>query len=124
MNKPYVLHEEVTKILPVPLTTEALEVATNQLTGTISAIESLEEDLAVYSKNERDKIKGLKREMHRLNTIVASKAEEQEVQCKQVVSSDHERVDLVRLDTNETISSRELTDEEKQLVLFPDRAEL
>jgi hypothetical protein len=115
MSLPRTLPDKVTRLLPVKLSQEALNVAGNECGNNIEAKEKLKLELSETSKRFKDDIAGLEAEITRLGHILSTKCEEREVECVQIVSGD--RVLIVRSDTEEEVGSRDLTDKERQYVL-------
>jgi hypothetical protein len=116
--------EIITRRLAVQLTKEERAVRAFDLAQTLHEValdESLEKARAKYAKEQ------IAKKVDRvefLRDVVRTNEEYRDVVCHEVPVPGRHMVDIVRTDTGKVVDTREMTETERQVVLFPPLAEV
>jgi hypothetical protein len=108
-----------TRTLPVKLDDVERKAKALELARVIKEKSDLEESLSRLSNNMKIEIKTRSLKISMLAEIVDSGIERREVECFERQDREKLIVEIVRCDTQEVIQTREMTPNERQLVLFP-----
>lgn len=107
--------KQETRVLDVKLTREEIEQRARELAGTVKEHDRVDTDRKAEAAAAKLKIDELNAQIRKLSRSVELGTEQQEVACEWFADNRRMRMNLVRLDTMETISTRDMTKEERQL---------
>jgi hypothetical protein len=99
-------------VLSVKLGADALQKKGEQLAELVENIGSVEASRRETAAGFRARLKEMDKRLHELAVIVHQKLEDQEVEVETRIHLAHRAVQVVRLDTNEVVSTKEMTEEE------------
>jgi len=103
--------------LPCKLTKDEKAQAAKELAEKIDQLEALEETRKATMSEFKSKKENLQAQVLALGRQVREGTKLQSVECQLQLNYSKQRVRLIRLDTNEVIEERPMTDEEKQMNL-------
>ena len=106
--------KRITQEHPIKLSPEAVEHRSSQLAKLIQERTAIETALASYGADKRKRLREIKKEEKRLANEVADKVGLAEVACEEEYVFSQNKVIVRRLDTNEIVSERAMTGEERQ----------
>ena len=101
--------------LPCALTAEELETHSEELTSSLIEIEKLKAKQKVLVADIKNKIKMHAGTVAELTSIVHDRSELREVEVESVIDYEANNVTIRRLDTDEVIEDRSLSEAEKQM---------
>lgn len=101
--------------LEVKLTREEVEQRAKELARTIKEHDRIDEERKAAAASAKVTIDQLNTNIRKLSRAVEFGTEFQDVACEWVADQRRMVMNLVRLDTNETVSTRSMTNEERQL---------
>lgn len=107
--------KQETRVLDVKLTREEVEKRSRELALTIKEHDRIDADRKAEAAAAKLKLDELNAQIRKLSTAVELRTEQQEVPCEWQVDPIRLRMNLVRLDTNSIVTTRDMTKEERQL---------
>lgn len=107
-----------TEALPVKLTDEEVLHHTRELIDALNTEDDLADKLASFKEDHKEHVTLAEAETKRLRRVVSTRTEYREVET--IESHDYKRgvVELVRVDTQDIIRTRAMTESERQSPLF------
>lgn len=100
--------------LRCPLTQEEMNAAADELANAIARKNEAENDLASMSKQMKATIAGIDAEVQKLAPVVAARSETRKVKCEMILNYTTAKVEVIRVDTGETVEKRDMFEDEKQ----------
>lgn len=107
--------KQETRVLDVKLTREEIEQRSKELAGAIKEHDRVDEDRKAAAATAKLTIDRLNTQIRQLSRAVELGSEPQEVACEWFADQRRMVMNLVRLDTHEIVSTRSMTNEERQL---------
>lgn len=108
------------KILPVKLTSPEIQAKGEKLADLIGQAQEAKTEAKDRAKSYRESIEILEDEASILASVVRAKAEDREVECKAEKHFERGVIEVVRIDTMETVSTEPMTEEQRQeAIAFP-----
>lgn len=107
--------KQETRVLDVKLTRDEVEQRAKELAASVKEHDRIDAERKADAALAKVKIDTISAQIRRLSNAVESRTEPQEVPCEWVADNHRLRMKLVRLDTMEVISTRDMTKEERQL---------
>lgn len=104
--------------LECELTDDDLLIKLSELTSKLTEKDSVEQELKEVSAGYKGRIKTLDREIHSLTRVVTKRQEARPVECRELFNFDGYVVQIMRLDTEEIIETRTMTQRERQQSLL------
>lgn len=105
------------RTLPVALTATELLDRGDQLARAHQAVRIEQAEQKAKKEDLKQRLEDLEGEVGKLARIVRDKSEPRDVECARVFDFDKSTVEIVRTDTGEVVSSRTMTDQERQIGL-------
>lgn len=102
--------EKFKRALPCPINPAKADKKAKEIVDVLTEINVQKEKAKPY----RDKVKELTLKVESLRHDITSKTEEREVTCVEERDFTHREVRVIRLDTDEVVESRTMTDEDRQ----------
>jgi len=106
-------------ILPVELSKEELLVKSKVMSECITRIDEIDHDLRDYRARIREEQHELQSKISALAYCIRTGTEDREVECQDLADWKTGKVVTLRLDTDEEIEVREMTQNERQRSLLP-----
>lgn len=113
--------EKQTRNLPVKLKEDEVAAKSQELAASIRILEDMEITLKSVSKKLKDDITAKNKEVLNLARIVTDKIEYRDVECYEYRNLTTFTVEIIRFDTSEIVATRPMTQNERQLVMFPEK---
>lgn len=109
----------VTETLAVKLKPSEIKERLEDVARMIGNREELEEEKRQSAADYRERLKTLDAEILKFSKEARERQVYQPVDCERRRNEEKRAIDTVRLDTDQVIRSRPMTDEERQIGLFP-----
>lgn len=108
-----------TRNLAVKLTREEREIRASQLVEEITARNTLELEAKSSAKTYKNKLDDQDTKVRDLHRVLRTNTEYRDVEVYEIPRPGAGMVDIYRTDTNKVVDTREMTETERQVVLFP-----
>jgi hypothetical protein len=109
--------------LPVKLTNDELLIRSNELAEQVQELAAIEYRKKLANNAFKEEIEKTEESVGQLARIVKDREEYRDVEVREVKNMERLTMDTVRLDTGEVVSYRDLKGHERNLDLFPRKAE-
>jgi len=113
------MDEKETRSLPVKLTQDEVRVKGKELSKNLGEIQTLKNSLKRITDDTNAQLKKLGLDSVNLQRMVDDEIEYRQVECVDRNNYDRFQVETYRCDTMELVFSRNMTPNERQLVMFP-----
>lgn len=105
--------------LPVKLTESEVAVRADELAERVKAFADEKEGAKEMAAAAKERLATIEGEVRRLASVVRNKTEHRPVECREIRNEERRTMDLVRVDTGETVRYRAMTMHELTRPLFP-----
>jgi hypothetical protein len=105
--------------LPVTLTSDEILVRAEQLSVKVKELEDEERDSKTAASLAKERIKEIDEEIRSLARTVREKREYRPVEVREMRNEERRTMDIVRIDTQEVVRYRSMTERELTTPLFP-----
>lgn len=106
---------ETSKLIACKLTTHEIELAGKNLASTVGDILKVKEKMSLSNKGFKKEIEELTTQQREFAHMVEAGVEDRQVKCEEIFDKTAGTVLLVRCDDGEMISSRAMTDAERDV---------
>jgi hypothetical protein len=111
--------DQMTRYLPVVLDELEIRTKSKELASKNLEKNRADREFANIKKSMAESIKSLQEDIDRLSEIVDTGIEKREVECYERRVDQTLTIQIIRTDTFEVVTTRPMTDTERQLVMFP-----
>lgn len=105
--------------LPVKLTESEVAVRADELAEKVKALSDEREGAKATASAAKERIAEIETEVRELAYTVRNKTENRHVECREIRNEERRTMDIVRVDTGETVRYRAMTMNELTRPLFP-----
>ena len=109
----------VTKVLPVTLTTDEVAAKASELASLLQEIQTRTDDAKAYVANAKIALKEMGTKASICAAMVRDHIEYRQVKCTEVRNDVSMTIETVRMDTGERVGIRAMEESERQLRMFP-----
>lgn len=108
-----------TRLLPVPLGDAEIALKADNLAARIKELQELEAEKKSATASFNERTKTLEKEVYALAQMVRDKAEDREVEVREVRNEERFTIDTARVDSGEIVESRPMSSTERTRPMFP-----